>query len=255
MAYSHLRYTHAVGHSARSYFQLISPGNLCTVITMNTAVLRRKVLTVLGTVGGVALVGRRTSAESSRQLGGVEAEDDPCGDSTEASYWTVTRDVATTTVTSDTDADVTSDGDLYVTSGVTIEGDVFAERHVILEDGTEVEGDIVAGGAVVTGSDVEVDGDVLADGDVLLGVDLDGSRAAFEQGTQMDVANVVRGAGVEVEGDVTTRGTVLLSSESVVEGDLTTDGTVILAENASVEGDVSAETVDQEPSTTADGDS
>jgi len=164
---------------------------------MNTGVSRR---TVLIAVSGAAAFGFGSSITGGQTENGAE----PGGtEGSENTYWSVTQDTAAVTVTSSTDSGVTSDGDVYVTSGVDIDGGIMATGNVILESNAEVDGGTEADGAIVAVSGVVFDGNTVAGDDVLLGVDLEQNRELAANGGLASLSDVVRSGSVDVDGSIT----------------------------------------------------
>lgn len=118
---------------------------------MNGRASRRRVLGIAGGIAGLGLVGGLSGARDGPTAAQDDGEDD---------YWTVTAGTAAETVTSDTGDDVTSDGDVYVTAGVEIDGNVEAGRDALVGPDGEVDGDVTAAGTVVLDAGADVDGTV-----------------------------------------------------------------------------------------------
>jgi len=129
------------------------------------------------------------------------------------------------------DGDIVADGDdVDLSSGSTVNGDVFARGDVSLDTGSSIDGTVDADGQVNVDGSSRIKNDVTADGDVDINDQSEVSGAIDTTGgINVDDSSVVTGA-VTVEGEVQINGgsTVQNDVESTNDGDISVTSSTVL---------------------------
>ena len=128
--------------------------------------------------------------------------------------------------------------DINVIDGATYNGDVKMNHtgsggDVDLTEGSEINGDVIAAGNVDIDDETTVDGDVLADGDV----SIDNGGTVFGI-VDAEGDDVVVDSNTLIEEGIVTTGNVDLTSDVTVGDKIEADGNIDVSGGSTVEGDI-----------------
>ncbi|MFC5133868.1 MULTISPECIES: polymer-forming cytoskeletal protein [Haloferacaceae] len=129
------------------------------------------------------------------------------------------RSGGTEIATQDSSDDVSNNGDVVISDGVTIEGDVESQNGIIeIGQNTNIQGDIDANGDIS-----------IADGSTIEGEITSNNNA------------VSTGDDVTIEDDITANGDVIIGDDNTIDGDLTSNnGDIVVGKNTTINGEITA---------------